>query len=292
MREFFSFSAWLTAGQIVSTLNWRFDYLLVGKMLGGVQLGFYSVGSNLAMMPTREATAPLTQTIYPAFAGIHNDPARLAAAYQRVQALVAAIALPAGIGVAVTAEPLVRLALGDKWTPVIFIIQSLASVFALQTLGSLVQPLGMAKGETRVLFVRDTQMFCLRVPIMIAGLMLYGLPGVILGRVFTGLFSTVVNMMLVRRFTGVTVLKQLSVNLRALASVAVMAAGVSLASSHLAPTDDKVVLVTHLAILILLGGLLYCGSTLLLWTLMKRPAGPETEVQTILGKVLPKLRLA
>jgi hypothetical protein len=127
---------------------------------------------------------------------------------------------------------------------------------------------------------------------MIAGLMLYGLPGVILGRVFTGLFSTVVNMMLVRRFTGVTVLKQLSVNLRALASVAVMAAGVSLASSHLAPTDDKVVLVTHLAILILLGGLLYCGSTLLLWTLMKRPAGPETEVQTILGKVLPKLRLA
>lgn len=146
-------------------------------MLGGIQLGYYSVGSNLAMMPTREATAPLTQTIYPAFAGIHNDPGRLAAAYQRVQALVAAVALPAGIGVAVTADPLVRLALGDKWAPVIFIIQSLASVFALQTLGSLVQPLGMAKGETRVLFVRDTQMFCLRVPIMIGGLLLYGLPG-------------------------------------------------------------------------------------------------------------------
>lgn len=292
MREFFSFSAWLTAGQIVSTLNWRFDYLLVGKMLGGIQLGYYSVGSNLAMMPTREATAPLTQTIYPAFAGIHNDPGRLAAAYQRVQALVAAVALPAGIGVAVTAEPLVRLALGDKWTPVIFIIQSLASVFALQTLGSLVQPLGMAKGETRVLFVRDAQMLCLRVPIMVAGLVLYGLPGVILGRVFTGLFSTFVNMMLVRRFTGISVLKQLSVNLRALVSVAVMAAGVALASSHLAPTDDKVVLVTHLAILILLGGLLYCGSTLLLWMLMKRPAGPETEVRTIVGKVLPKLRFA
>ena len=35
MREFFSFSAWLTAGQIVNTLNWRFDYLLIGKVLGG-----------------------------------------------------------------------------------------------------------------------------------------------------------------------------------------------------------------------------------------------------------------
>jgi hypothetical protein len=99
-------------------------------------------------------------------------------------------------------------------------------------------------------------------------------------------------MMLVRRFTGITVAKQLSVNLRALASVAIMAAGVSFASSHLAYTDDKFVLVTHLAILILLGGLLYCGSTLLLWTLMKRPAGPETEVRNILGKVLPRLRPA
>ena len=143
-----------------------------------------------------------------------------------------------------------------------------------------------------MLFVRDTQMFCLRVPIMIGGLMLYGLPGVIAGRVFTGLFSTAVNMMLVRRFTGITVAKQLSVNLRALASVAIMAAGVSFASRHLAYTDDKFVLVTHLAILILLGGLLYCGSTLLLWTLMKRPAGPETEVRNILGKVLPRLRPA
>lgn len=292
MREFFSFSAWLTAGQIVNTLNWRFDYLLVGKMLGGTALGYYSVGSNLAMMPTREATAPLMQTIYPGFSSIRDDPARLAAAYQRVQALVAAIALPAGIGVAVVADPLVRLALGEKWAPIIFIIQSLASVFALQTLGSLVQPLGMAKGETRLLFVRDTQMLCVRVPIMIAGLMLAGLQGVIIGRVFTGLFSAFVNMILVRRFTGVTVLKQLSANIRALTSIAVMAAGVTLASGYLPHTTQKIMLAEQLAMLVALGAGLYCGSTLLLWILMGRPAGPETEVQKILGKILSKVRPA
>ena len=290
--EFFSFSAWLMAGQIVNTLNWRFDDLLVGKMLGGTALGYYSVGSNLAMTPTREATAPLVQTIYPGFSSIRDNPARLAAAYQRVQALVAAIALPAGIGVAVVADPLVRLALGAKWAPIIFIIQSLASVFALQTLGSLVQPLGMAKGETRLLFIRDTQMLCLRVPVMIAGLMLAGLQGVIIGRVFTGLFSAFVNMILVQRFIGVTVLKQLSVNMRALTSIAVMAAGVSLASSHLPHTTDKIMLAQQLAILVTLGAVLYCGSTLLLWILMRRPAGPETEIQKVLGKVLSKVRPA
>jgi lipopolysaccharide exporter len=292
MKEFFSFSAWLTAGQIVNTLNWRFDYLLVGKMLGGTSLGYYSVGSNLAMMPTREATAPLTQTIYPGFSSIRDDPTRLATAYQRVQALVAAVALPAGIGVAVVADPLIRLTLGEKWVPIIFIIQSLASVFALQTLGSLVQPLGMAKGETRLLFIRDAQMLCVRVPVMIAGLLLGGLQGVVIGRVFTGLFSAFVNMILVKRFIGVTVLKQLSANVRALASIVVMAAGVSLALSHMAQTDDKFALATQLAALAGLGAFLYCGTSFMLWTLMKRPAGPETEVWQILGKVLSKVRPA
>ena len=292
MREFFSFSAWLTAGQIVNTLNWRLDYLLVGKVLGGTALGYYSVGSNLAMTPTREATLPLTQTIYPGFASIRDDPARLAGAYQRVQALVAAAALPAGVGMAIVADPLVRLALGEEWVPVTFVIQALASVYAFQTLGSLVQPLGMAKGETRLLFVRDTQMLLVRVPVMVIGLMLAGLQGVVIGRVATGLFGAFVNMVLVRRLTGVTVAKQLWANVRALTSIMVMAAGVLLASRQMDHATGTTGLALQLAGLVSLGALLYCASTFLLWILMGRPAGPETEVQNILGKVLTRLRPA
>lgn len=292
MREFFSFSAWLTAGQIVNTLNWRFDYLLIGKLLGGTALGYYSVGSNLAMVPTREATAPLTQTIYPGFAAIRDDPRRLAAGYQRIQALVTAAALPAGIGMALVADPLVRLALGQKWEPAIFVIQALAAVFALQTLGSLVQPLGMALGQTRLLFVRDTQMFCLRIPIVVAGLLLAGLPGAVVGRVFSGLLGALVNMMLVKRLIGIGVWRQVSANLRALASVAIMAAGVSVAAGFFDRTDDKLMLALQLAILIALGGVLYCGSTVLLWVLTRRPTGPETEILKILGKARSKFRPA
>jgi O-antigen/teichoic acid export membrane protein len=289
VREFFSFSAWLAASQITNTLNWRFDILLIGKVLGGTSLGYYTFGSNLARMPTREATAPLTQTIYPSFASIRNDPKRLAAAYQRVQALVSAIALPAGIGVAVIADPLVRLTLGEKWAPAIFIIQSLASVYAFQTLGSLVQPLGMAKGETRVLFLRDTQMLFVRVPIIFIGLITYGIHGVILGRVFTGTLAAFVNMILVKRFIGVSVMEQLAANGRALASVALMAAGVSLVSALLGPAADRPAMLWQLGVLVASGAVIYCGATLLMWLAMKRPAGPETEILRIAGKILSNI---
>ncbi len=290
MREFVSFSVWLTAGQIVNTLNWRFDYLLTGKYLDSSALGYYSLGSTLAMMPTRETTAPLTATIYPGFSNVRNDPQRLANAYQRAQAMLAAIALPAGIGFAVVGDPLVRLALGERWIDIVPIIQALASVYALQTLGSLVQPLGMALGKTRTLFIRDTQMLIIRVPIIAAGLLLYGLQGLVICRVFTGLLSAVINMFIVKKFVGVSVLVQLAANFRALFSSALMAAGVYAVLDLWGPVDGLYERIIQLAALIALGGVIYCGSTFLLWVLAKRPTGPETEIQKLVVKILTKLR--
>lgn len=289
MHEFFSFSMWSTAGQIVNTLNWRFDYLLIGKLLNGPALGYYSLGGQFAMTPTREATAPLTATIYPAFAKVSRDPMRLSAAYQRAQALVTAVALPAGIGMALVADPLVRAVLSEKWTPIISIIQALASVYALQTLGSLNQPLGLALGQTRTLFVRDTQMLLVRIPVVTIGLVLWGLPGLIYSRVLTGLCSTLVNMVIVRRFIKVSVTAQLWANFRALASVAIMAVGVSLAERHMRVEATQMTLVLQICVLICLGGVLYCGSSILLWMFMGRPNGPETEVRKIASKVLSKI---
>ncbi|MBA5805898.1 lipopolysaccharide biosynthesis protein [Rhizobium changzhiense] len=289
-RELFSFSLWLTAGQIVNTLNWRIEYLLIGKMLGATELGHYTVGNTLSTMPTREATAPLNQTIYPGFSSVRNDPVRLVAAYQRAQALLAAVALPAGIGMAVVADPLMRLALGEKWLPAIFIVQSLASVFALQTLGSLVQALGMAKGKTKLLFIRDSQMLVTRVPIIIVGLLLAGLPGVVYARVLTGLISTVVNMLLVKRLIGLPFFQQLAANFRALASVALMAAGVWGMSHVLDTPTGKLALALHLAILVVTGAIIYIGSSFALWVSMKKPNGPETEVQRIVAKTLSKAK--
>jgi len=290
LKEFLSFSIWLTGGQIVNTLNWRFEYLVIGRLVGASALGQYTVGNTLSQLPTREATAPLTQTIYPGFAKVRANPERLVAAYQRAQALLTALALPAGIGMAVVARPLILFVMGEKWAPAIVVVQALASVFALQTLGSLVQPLGMAKGATRRLFIRDSQMLLLRLPVIIGGLILWGLPGVIYARVFTGILASFVNMLLVKEFIGVPVLKQLAANTRSLTSVAVMAAVVSLVENFLSSSGDKFALFDQLVLLIALGAVTYTSCSVLLWMLMGRPEGAETEVFRIAGKAFAMAR--
>ena len=291
-RDLMSFSIWLTGGQIVNTLNWRFDYLLIGRALGMSALGHYSVGSNLAQIPTRETTGPLTKVIYPGFSTIRDNPGRLAAAYQRAQALVTAIALPAGFGAALIADPLIRLAMGEKWEPVIFVVQVLAAVFALQTLGSLSEPLGMAQGETKLLFKRNVQMLLVRIPLIVAGMLVAGLKGVVVARVVSGLFSIFLAMRLVRRFTGLNLRQQLGANMRSLLSVAAMVGAVVLVSPWLGTGTDTVSLLIRIAGIGAVAGLVYCGTSFVLWIAMRRPSGPEREVQLLLGKMLTKLRTA
>lgn len=289
-RELFSFSLWVTAARVVDTLNWRFDILFVGKLLGSTALGHYSMGSTLASIPTRETTGPLRQTFFPAFASMRDDDRRMAAAYQRAQAVVTAVALPAGFGAALIADPLIRLVMGEKWAPAIFIVQALAAVYALQTLGSSVDSIGMAKGQTRLLFIRSLQMLLVRIPVIAVATLLFGMAGLVASRVFTGLLAALVNMFVVRKLIGVGVGAQFTANRRALLSAASMLAVTWVVVRLLPPGVGPTELLVQLAVIALAVISSYGLATWALWTAAGRPAGPEQELQQLVGKVWRKVR--
>jgi PST family polysaccharide transporter len=279
--ELWSFSVWLTASQVINTINWRFDQLLIGKFLGSTNLGYYTVGSNLAVLPSREATLPLTQTLFPAFARFAHDTERLRRAYQRSQALITAIALPLGVGMALIAEPLVLLAMGEKWLPATVVIEALAAIIAVQTIGSQVVPLGMSLGATKLLFKRDTQMFCVRLPLIIAGMYLAGLQGVIIARVLTGIVATAVNMFMIKRLIALPVRAQLAANMRCIVSVMIMSAAVWSAGYLFPPGGGTAHLLAEIAAAVLIGAGSYVATTIALWIWMGKPAGPEREIQAL-----------
>lgn len=287
MRDLFQFSVWLTLGQVINTINWRSDHLFIGGYLGRTALGLYTVGDNLAVMPTREVTTPLTQTLFPAFSRIADNPEHLPGVYQRAQGLVTAIALPAGVGTALIAYPLVLLVMGEKWLPAVMVIQCLASVFAFQTLGSLSQPLAMATGNTKLLFNRDLQGFLIRVPTIVVGMVLGGLTGVLLARILTGTLAIVLHMNVVRTITRLSFKDQLKVNFRAIGSVIAMAAaliGLNLIQSAWGTTNE--ILIARLVSLIATGAIVYVGTSWLLWRQAGYPDGSEAEIHRAVSRIL------
>jgi O-antigen/teichoic acid export membrane protein len=292
-RDLMSFSVWVGLGQAVNTINWRFDQLLAGYMLGNTQLGYYSVGDRLAVLPTREATQPVAQAVFPGFARLADDPPRLRAAYRRAQTALSAVALPAGVGFAVTAEPLVLLAMGEDWRPVIPVIQILASIFAVQTLATPVQPLAMGLGATRALFNRSLLTLAIRVPITIAGLLAGGLMGLLWARCATGLIGMVINMHLVTRLIAIPVLRQITGNARALAATAAMAAATFGAGQVLMPGDagNWPALLLQATGMIVTGALVYPAAMFGLWFAAGRPDGPERDMIHFGGASLAAARL-
>lgn len=292
-REIFSFSAWVSLGQLINTLNWRIDYLLIGKFLNPHDIGYYSMGSNLALLPTREAITPLTKTLFPGFATMKDDLTRLRSAYSRAQNFVTAASLPVGVGMALLADPILRLMLGEQWLPAIFIVQTLSLIYAIQTIGTQVAPLAMALGETRLMFIRSVQLLAIRLPILIAGLYLAGIKGMVVARLIAGLISIGINLRLVNHLIGLSVWHQLRANERAIASTAIMA-GCVLAAHAITPHSSTGTLALILQVMQLsaLGAVAYCASSYLLWTLAGRPFGPETDAQQMLTKLLSRVKLA
>jgi len=288
-RDLIAFSVWLTFGQMINTINWKSDQLFIGAYLGRTALGHYTVGDNLAVIPTRELTSPITQTLFPAFSKIRDDLPRLREAYQKSQAFVTAVALPAGVGTALIAYPLVELTMGAKWLPSVFIIQALAAVFAFQTLGSLSQPLAIATGNTKLLFQRDLQGFVIRFPTIIAGMYMGGLTGIVYARIITGSLAIFLHMRVVEAITQLSYWQQLVKNKRSILSVMAMAI-LTYTFSLAMPSDNSS---AHLAIkiagMIVTGALAYVGSHYALWILDNRPSGPETEIGLALKSVRMKI---
>lgn len=287
LRRMFAFSAWLSLQQAINTLNWKSDPILISFYAGPTALGHYTVGDNVASLPTREALSPLSTMLFPGLARVASDPIALRSAYLRAQSLLSMVAFPLGFGLALAAEPMMMLALGERWAPAVPVVQFLAAIFAIQTLSSSLQPLAMALGETRTLFLRDCVNFAIRVPLMVGGVILGGLMGAVIARCLSGLISTAIGVALVTRFINASPLEQLYANIRTILATAGMTASVILA---LIVAPDELGSVWQLVVTVVVGVVLYVATLLISWQIAGRPRGPELDFIQIAARVLPSLQ--
>lgn len=284
-RELWSFSLWLMLGQLVTVINWRFEQLVVGKILGLSILGQYSVGDNLAQIPTRETTAPLITPLFPAFANLRDSPERLRNGYQRAQTLITAIALPLGFGFAAIAQPLIDVVMGQRWQTAIIVVQVLSVVFSLQTIGAQVKSLALALGVTKKLFHRDVQVFLVYIPLTIIGVYFAGIVGALIARAAIGILTMVVNMMLVRNLIDLSVSRQIFANARSLLSAGIMWGALLFFSANYPTYFSSMDLVVKSIIMVSFGMIIYTAIMTILWMSAGKPSGPETEVIAVARKI-------
>ena len=274
-RKMWGFSAWLGLRSIVNETNNQADKFIMGWFYPTALLGRYHMGQQIASQFTQVLVYPFTRTLFSGFSQIQTDLPRLRGAYFKAQTLLSVIIVPVGFGTAAVAEPLVLLLLGEEWRQSIFFIQFVAPTLALSAIYAPVGALAMAQARTRTLFLRDTLAMCIRVPMMIIGVVTGGIMGFMCFRVATALIMAVINLFLVKELIGESLVRQAQANMRQFIAAGVMTLA-TVEVRHLLPdTVAFLPLLLKLSVMGATGALVYAGSLLTLWHYAGRPEGPE-----------------
>lgn len=162
---------------VMSHLLSNFDYVIVGRRFGPAQLGYYQTAYTLPEEFRSRLSGPLQRVLFPAYALLQHDLAAFRTGVARSQRILSVLVLPLGIGLAITADEVVRIVYGEKWLPVIPLLQILAVGGALRALFSLVASIYYARGRPDLAL----KINCVTAPLVLGGIFLgsnWGVEGV------------------------------------------------------------------------------------------------------------------
>lgn len=151
VKPILGFSANLTGFNVLNYFVRNADNLLIGRYLGAQSLGFYDLAYRIMLYPLQLISWALGRALFPVYARLRADPARLGVAYLKVTRAIALIAFPMTLGLVSIADLLVQTALGPAWSPVIPLLLILGPLAALQAIGTTVGYVYQAMARTDLL---------------------------------------------------------------------------------------------------------------------------------------------
>lgn len=89
--------------------------LMVAKLFGAVDLGYYARANAVKVMPAQYATMVVTDVMVASLAALRADPDRMAAAYRKALGMTALVGCPAGAFIFAAAPELIGILYGPKW---------------------------------------------------------------------------------------------------------------------------------------------------------------------------------
>jgi len=150
---FMQFGAEVSAARLLWYLSSSADVLIVGKLLGSAQLGYYSLAFQYSTLPLDKFVTILNEIAFPSFSSVQNDTARLQRHYLKLVHFVALVMFPMFIGLFLVADSAVLVLLGARWLPVVVPLKLLCIVSCFRAIEIINTPVMMARGRARTVLI-------------------------------------------------------------------------------------------------------------------------------------------
>lgn len=283
-KHFQDMIGWNTVSQVLNSLNWQMDRLLLPRFTSLSTYGAFSVADNLAGIPYQTFVGPLMRPLMAAFSNV-SDRDKQITAYLKATNAIMVVAAPILLVIIFLAEPILRIVVGEKWAFAASILQWLciASLIGLPT--TIMPPLVMVLDKTRYVALRMFAEFAVRAPVTVLGVVMFGLDGALAARVIAAVVAYVVCLAITWKLIGVSIGAQLYAFIRPLAASLPMIGFLLLVQPALIAMPLGIELVVGVGLCSGAAFAIFWVSSLLLWQVVGRPDGLEA---IVVRKIMPR----
>lgn len=273
------FSRWIVLRGIINYFIERGPVFLIGRFFGASVLGMVNISREISTLPTTELIFPIMRAVFPGYAAIAHDRTRLANSFLMVQGVIVLITVPAGVGIVMLADPIVKLLLGSNWLATIPLIQILGlygavTVFQATNI-SIFNVLGkpywsalLNAAEVIILLPAMYMLFSIGYGVIEAAWLIF----------VTHALIVPIGMLLIERLLKVGFKDRFAVTWRPLIATATMALMIELILFLFGSAANASNAALQLVVTIPIGAIVFMLTTLVLWKFVGMPNSPEKKL--------------
>ncbi len=193
---------------LTNTLFLNLRSLLIGKIYTPEMLGYFNRGRQFPEIIMTNVNGSIQSVMLVAYSNEQDNTLKIKSMVRRSMTVSSFIIFPMMFGLAVVAEPLVRLLLTDKWILAIPYIQICAFTYMLMPIHTANLQAIKAMGHSDIILKLEIIRKILELSILVFSLK-YGIFAIAIGEVITTVISLGINLYPNKRFINYGVLEQL-----------------------------------------------------------------------------------
>jgi len=192
VKKLFSFGWKLLVSSLLNTLYVDIRTLIIGRFYTPSVLGYYNRGQQFPRVIVSNINGSIQSVMLPTLSAHQDDTKRVKEMMRRAIKTGSFMIFPMMIGMAVVAEPLVKIVLTDKWLPAVPFLQIFCVSYALMPIQTANLQAINALGRSDI-FLR-LEVIKKIIGLIILGISLqFGVYAIALGQVISGIISTFIN---------------------------------------------------------------------------------------------------
>ena len=201
-RELFGFGFYMFLTNMLNQFGHQVQGLLIGRFYNAATMGYYSKANATERLASTSISKVMSQVTYPLYAEMQDDKTALGDMIKKITLTLSYITFPLMFILLLCAKPIFILLYTERWADSVPYFQVLCIAGLAYSLQSVNYQSVAAIGKSRTMFVWTFVKRAMGIIFVVAGLLLDGMRGLLIGMVINTWFSYYINIWLVSRHIG------------------------------------------------------------------------------------------